>query len=161
MNLVLRDLYYNKLCASSILANRFHARLYKMGGIKVGAGVNICAHCFVGGKNLEIGNGTFINYNVWLNTAGGIKIGNNCNIAMNVSFITSTHEIGNKDRRAGKSLAQPIKVGNGCWIGANSVILPGVRIGDGVVIAAGAVVNADCDNNSIYAGVPAKKLRAL
>lgn len=115
----------------------------------------------MGNGNIEIGDGTFINYNVWMNTAARIKIGRNCNIAMRVSFITSTHEIGSVDRRAGQNVSKPITVGNGVWIGANAVILPGVTINDGCIVAAGAVVNRDCEPNSLYAGVPAVKVKSL
>ena len=52
--------------------------------------------------------------------------------------------------------AEPIVVGRDCWIAARAIVLPGVRIGDGSVIAAGAVVNRTCEPGSILAGVPAK-----
>ena len=63
--------------------------------------------------------------------------------------------------RAGKTIYKPIFIGNGCWIGANSIILPGVTIGDGCIIGAGSVVNKDCDSNCLYAGNPAKKIKTL
>ena len=62
---------------------------------------------------------------------------------------------------AGVEEYRKIQIGNGVWIGSNAVILPGVTIGDGVVIAAGSVVNRDCDANSFYAGTPAKYVRTL
>jgi maltose O-acetyltransferase len=76
-------------------------------------------------------------------------------------FCTSTHEIGSRERRGGKSISIPIKVGNGCWIGARSMILPGVTIGDGCIIAAGSVVTKDCEPNGLYAGTPAKRIKDL
>lgn len=91
-----------------------------------------------------------------------IIIGDNVNVAMRCTFITSTHEINQKnDRRAGKVVTRPIVVGNGVWIGANSVILPGVTVGDGTIVAAGSVIITDCEANAIYAGVPAKQIRSL
>ena len=54
---------------------------------------------------------------------------------------------------------KPIIVGDGCWIGANSLIMPGVTIGNGVVIAAGSVVTKDCESDCLYGGVPAKKIK--
>lgn len=161
MNIILRDIYFNKLCASCLIPNKLRKCLYKIAGIKIGKGVKICPHCFIGNGNVEIGENTFLNYNVWLNTASKIKIGSRCNIAMKVTFITSTHEIGDVNRRAGESVSSSINVGNGCWIGANSIILPGVNIGDGVIIAAGSVVNSDLTENCLYAGVPAKKIKEL
>lgn len=83
-------------------------------------------------------------------------------MAMNVIFCTHTHKIGGSGRRAvqGTEVA-PIKVGAGTWIGANVLILSGVEIGKGCVIAAGAVVNQDCEDNGMYCGVPANKIKDL
>lgn len=61
----------------------------------------------------------------------------------------------------GVSKTAPIRIEDGCWIGANVTILPGVTIKAGTVIAAGAVVIHDCDENALYGGVPAKKIRDL
>lgn len=80
---------------------------------------------------------------------------------MDCRFITGTHLIEDPSRRAGRYIAEPINIGNGCWIGAGVTILPGVTIGDGTVIGAGAVVTSNCENNSIYAGVPAKLIRRI
>jgi maltose O-acetyltransferase len=55
----------------------------------------------------------------------------------------------------------PVTIEDGCWIGANATVLPGVRIAGGTVIAAGAVVTRDCEPNSLYAGVPATRIKAL
>lgn len=82
-----------------------------------------------------------------------------CNIAYKVTFITSIHEIADRERRAGKPISEEITVGDGTWIGANVTILPGVNIGSGVIIAAGSVVVHDCEDNSIYAGNPAKLIK--
>ncbi len=108
---------------------------------------------------LSIGNGCFINYNVFFD--GKITIKDNCNIAYNVTFVNSNHEIGDAQRRAGKNYFTEIEVGSGTWIGANCVILPNVKIGDGVIIGAGSVVTKDCESNAIYAGNPAKLIRRL
>ena len=80
---------------------------------------------------------------------------------MNCSFITSTHVIGDETMRASEGISKPITIGNGCWIGSNSTVLPGVNIGNGTIIAAGSVVVHDCEENSLYAGVPAKKIKQL
>ena len=161
MNLILRDIYWNCICSSLIIPSRFRRFLYKMGGAKIGKGTFICPNCFVGNNNLTIGNNVFINYNVWFNTAGGINIGNNCNIAYDVKFVTSSHNIGSCERRASGSNDKSIVVGDGTWIGASTVILPGVIIGKGCVIGAGSVVTKSCDDNCLYVGNPAKLVRKL
>ncbi|MGI2292887.1 acyltransferase [Paenibacillus sp. GXUN7292] len=64
-------------------------------------------------------------------------------------------------KRAGESDRKPVTIGKGCWIGARATILPGVTVGDGCVIAAGAVVTKDCEPDSLYAGVPAIKIKSI
>lgn len=132
-----------------------------MGGVELEKGVTICPRCFVGNKYLSIGERTFINYNVWFNTAGEIDIGKYCNIGFGVTFITSTHEIESGYRRAGNSISKKIVIGDGTWIGAKSIILPGVKIGKGVIIGAGSVVTKDCEDNGVYAGNPARLIKKL
>jgi maltose O-acetyltransferase len=84
-----------------------------------------------------------------------IVIGPNCAIAPLVTFITGTHKIGSPTRRAGRGYSLPIEVGAGTWIGAGSLILPGVTIGRGCVIAGGSVVTKGIPANTLAAGVPA------
>ena len=88
-------------------------------------------------------------------------IGDRCDIGPGVEFVPGSHTIGNASRRAGFGTAKPIFVGNGCWLGAKSIILGGVKIGDGCVVAAGAVVIHDVPPNTLVAGVPARVKRQL
>lgn len=92
---------------------------------------------------------------------GSITIGNNCFIAMNCVLTTSTHEIGDSKRRAGNNRLLPIIIEDGCWLGTNVTVLPGVTIGRGCIIAAGAVVTKNCEPNGMYAGVPARRIKDL
>ena len=105
--------------------------------------------------------GAFINHNVFIDCREYVEIGEKTAIAFEVLICTSSHEVGDSFKRHGESKRSPVIIGNGCWIGARSVILPGVTIGDGCVIAAGAVVNKDCEPNGLYAGVPAKRIKEL
>lgn len=112
-----------------------------------------------------VGEGTFINYGCVFHTSfgrGTITIGRNCDIAPQVMFMCTTHEMGDSQRRASENMRyEPIVVGDGVWIGARTTILPGVHIGDGAVIAAGAVVTRDVAANTLVGGVPAKTIREL
>ena len=103
----------------------------------------------------------FANYECWFDLGADIVIGNKCNIAMKVTFMNSDHDVTDSERRAVMYHPKPIIVGDGCWIGANSLIMPGVTIGNGVVIAAGSVVTKDCESDCLYGGVPAKKIKEL
>lgn len=88
-------------------------------------------------------------------------IGNNVGIGPNTIFMTDTHELGNEKKRVGRHVTKNIIVEDGCWIGANVVILGGVTIGAGSVIAAGSVVATDVKPNSLVVGDRAKEIRTL
>lgn len=116
---------------------------------------------FYGGRNITIGRGSFLNHNVFLDSAAQIVIGANCHFGMGVLVATSSHHIGPADKRAGDGFALPVVIGDGVWVGARATILPGVTIGPGCVIASGAVVVNNCEPDGVYAGVPAKRVREL
>ncbi|WP_370557055.1 transferase [Edwardsiella tarda] len=125
--------------------------------------------CFCGGGGVY-GNGqVIIGDNTWLSPGCVIfshkdiviNIGSQCDFGPLVKLIPGSHKIGDRYRRAGEGIALPISIGNGCWIGANSLILGGVTIGNGVVVAAGSVVTRDIPDNTLVAGVPAIIKREL
>ncbi len=134
--------------------------LLRLSGMRV-ATRSIREACYFGGSDVIIGRGTRINRGCFFDTSSPIRIGERCSIGMETMFVTSTHAIADHDRRAGTSTPQPIEIGDGCWIGARATILPGVTVGDGAVIAAGAVVACDCEEDTLYAGVPARAVRKL
>ena len=74
----------------------------------------------------------------------------------NVSIMAATHETEVQSRRDNVEYAKPVVIGDDCWIGGHTVILPGVTIGQGCTIAAGAVVTKDVPAQAIVGGVPAK-----
>jgi maltose O-acetyltransferase len=155
-----RDFFINWLAASPLLVNLVRASLMRLYGIQTST-QGIRPGCYFAGRDIVIGADTFVNYRCFFDGSAPIRIGKNCGIAMEVLFCTSTHIMRPASKRAGRVNPQPITVGNGCWIGARSVILPGVTIGDGCVTAAGGVVNKDCAPNGMYSGVPARRNREL
>lgn len=160
---VIKEFLLNVVASGVICHRRVRNTIYRWYGIEQSQDCEIKSGCYIGnGKGvLKIGRGTFINYNCWFDLGNNITIGKNCNIAMNVTFLNSTHEVGSSEKRAGKYTPMPITVGDGCWIGANSLIMPGVTIGNGVIIAAGSVVTKSCNNNCLYGGIPAQKIKEL
>jgi acetyltransferase-like isoleucine patch superfamily enzyme len=94
-------------------------------------------------------------------TDATITIGERCDIGAGVTFIPGGHAIGSSERRAGAGFAKPIEIGDGTWIGAHSVILGGVRVGAGCIVAAGSVVTRNLPDNTLAAGVPAIVKRQL
>jgi len=88
----------------------------------------------------------------------GIRIGKNCWFGPNLSIISSNHDLNDYRKH---SDAPPIVIGDNCWLGAGCIILPGVELGDHVVVAAGAVVTKSFASNCVVGGVPARKLKDL
>ena len=111
------------------------------------------------GKNLVIGKNVFINSGCKVQDQGGIEIGDGTLIGHNVVLATLNHALA--PERRGDLIPRPIRIGKNVWIGSNAVILPGVTIGDGAVIAAGAAVTKDVPENSVVGGVPARVLRTI
>ncbi|NGP28674.1 acyltransferase [Rhodococcus aetherivorans] len=155
-----RDLVLNFLVASPIVPRPARWLLLRAIGMDIERSI-ISSGVWFGSRRVSIGTGTFVNYGCRFNTSARIKIGRNCDIGMDVLFVTSTHDIGRTNRRAGRPIAKSISIGNGVWIGARSVLLPGVVIGDGSIVAAGAVVTANVPANTVVAGVPARPMRNL
>jgi maltose O-acetyltransferase len=113
------------------------------------------------GTNIHIEHGCSLGRQVFLDGAASIHIGKGSGIGPQAMVLTTSHAIGPAVNRAGPTLRQPVRIGQGCWIGARSILLGGVTIGDGCIIAAGSVVIADCAPNGLYAGVPAVRKRDL
>ena len=156
-----RDFYVNCLASSPLVSSRVRRLLYRSYGVNVGRWTTIAPHCFVGNRFIAIGERTFLNYGCFLDNLGSISIGSDCSIGMEVMLCTSTHEVGSGSKRAGDAFGKPIVIGDGCWIGTRAIILPGVTIGSGVIIGAGAVVTKDCEPDGVYYGNPARLIRKL
>ena len=113
------------------------------------------------GKNIHVGEDFLSNYNVTILDIAEVRIGDYCMIGLNTLITTVGHPISPKGRRERKPQGMPINIGNDVWIGDNCRILPGVTIGNNVVIAAGAVVTKDVSDNSVVGGVPAKVIKQI
>lgn len=113
------------------------------------------------GFNIEVGKNFFANYNCTILDVGKVIIGDNCQMAPNVAIYTAGHPVHPDSRNSMYEYGIPVTIGNNCWIGGNSVICPGVHIGDNVVIGAGSVVTKDIPSWSIAAGNPCKVIRKI
>lgn len=111
------------------------------------------------GKNITIGKNVFINACCHFQDQGGITLGDGCLIGHNVVFATLNHGFAPADRAS--LYPAPIVLGKNVWIGSNSTLLQGIRIGDNAVIGAGSVVTKDVPANTIVGGVPARILRQI
>ena len=113
------------------------------------------------GKNIYIGDNFTGNFNLTILDVKEVYIGNDVMIGPNSTITTVGHPLTPKGRREHLAQASEIRIGNDVWLGANVTVLPGVTIGNNVVIGAGAVVNRDIPDNSLAVGVPAKVIKEI
>lgn len=141
----------------------FKRKMLGWAGAKIGNNVRICSSArIIGSGSLEIGDNTWIGPETFISASSIIKIGANCDISPRVFIGDGTHEITpDRDRMADIETCRPIAIGDGCWICANSTILPGVTIGEKCVVASGAVVTHNFENQLLLAGVPATIKKVL
>ena len=117
-------------------------------------------HCDYG-YNIEVGENFFANYNFTVLDVGPVRIGDNAQIAPNVSIYTAGHPVHPDSRNSGYEYGIGITIGDNVWIGGNACILPGVTIGNNVVIGAGSVVTRDLPDNVIAVGNPCRVVRQI
>lgn len=131
-------------------------------GAKVGRGVVFYPGVWiVPGRNLVIGDDVDLAKDVLITSGGGVRIGDRSLVGYRVQILSSNHQIppiGIPFPVSGKEYAA-VHIDCDVWIGANSIVLPGVTIGQGAVIAAGSVVTRDIPANAIAAGVPCRVMR--
>ena len=135
-------------------------RLLNSIGYKIGNGTCIVGPIECTGQ-LTIGSDCWIGKNLKVNGNGSVVIGNNCDIAPEVTFQTGGHEIGGASRRAGDGIICSQRVGDGVWIGGRTTIIGNTTIGDSSVVAGCACVVHDVESNVLVGGVPAKVIRRL
>lgn len=113
------------------------------------------------GSHIEVGKNFFANYNCTIIDVAKVVIGDNCQIAPNVSIYTAGHPVHPVSRNSLYEYGIGITIGDNVWIGGNTVILPGVHIGNNTVIGAGSVVTKDIPDWVIAAGNPCKVIRRI
>lgn len=138
-------------CHLTMLANSV---LSISGSVTLHRGTNIVLH---DGAHLSIGNQTYLN-GASVDCSQEVTIGEYCAIAEGVKIMDNSFHPITKNGITKPSIA-PVRIGNKVWIATNAIILPGVAIGDGAIVAAGAVVNKNVPARSIVAGVPAKVVK--
>lgn len=148
------------------LNNQFHEPeeirqlLSELWGIEVPESVGMFPPFYTDfGKNTTVGERTFLNAGCKFQDQGGISIGDDCLIGHNATLCTINHAQ-DPDRR-GDMEFHPIRIENKVWLGANVTVLPGVTIGEGAIVAAGAVVTKDVAARTVVGGVPAKLIKRI
>jgi len=148
------------------IGNRLRAQLLRWCGLHIGAGTTVAgALTITGGRrashNLHIGRHCFINVGCVFDASARIEIGDGVALGQQVLITTNSHDANHPDRRAGALVPQPIRVGSGAWIAARAVLLPGVAVGDGAVVTAGAVVTRSVPAHTMAGGIPARHIKDL
>ncbi len=125
-----------------------------------GAFINPPFYCDYG-FNIEVGKNFFANYNCTILDVAKVKIGDYCQLAPNVAIYTAGHPLHPDSRNSDYEYGIEVTIGDNCWIGGNTVICPGVHIGNNVVIGAGSVVTKDIPDWSVAAGNPCRVIRKI
>lgn len=139
---------------------------WRAAGLRVGERSRLMGALHLTGRarwqdNLTIGADTLITGPLSIDLEAPVHIGDRVRMGHDVLLLTVDHRIGKTEYRCGDSFARPISIGDGAWLGSRVVVLPGVSIGKGAVVAAGAVVTRDVPADTLVAGVPARVLRTL
>lgn len=118
-------------------------------------------HASFGGKHVHFGNNIYANFNLTCVDDTHIYVGDYTKFGPNVTLATAAHPILPSLRKKFYQYNMPIHIGKNCWIGSGAIILPGVTIGDNVVVGAGSIVTKDLPSNVVAVGNPCKIMREI
>ncbi|EGC40156.1 hypothetical protein DICPUDRAFT_52190 [Dictyostelium purpureum] len=114
------------------------------------------------GYNIHVGENFYANFGAVFLDVCPIRIGKNCMLASNVQLLTAAHPLDPYERcDKGIEFGKPITLGDNCWLGGGVIIIPGVTLGNNVVVGAGAVVTKSFGDNVVLAGNPAKVIKTI
>lgn len=129
-------------------------------GTSDGAVINPPFYCDYG-SHIHTGKNFFANYNCTIIDVAKVIIGDNCQMAPNVAIYTAGHPVHPDSRNTAWEYGKEVRIGDNVWIGGNTVICPGVTVGDCCVIGAGSVVTKDIPAWTIAAGNPCRVIREI
>jgi maltose O-acetyltransferase len=145
---------------------RVRTRLLRACGVRIGRGTLVNGSVRFHGprgaiRRLHIGEKCFFTAPLFFDLTGEIRIGNLVVIGHHVQLITASHDIGPAECRCYTLRPGAVVIEDGCWIGARAMVMPGVTVGRGSVVAAGSLVRSDVPPCTLVAGVPARPIRTL
>ncbi|MCH4091336.1 acyltransferase [Acetobacter sp.] len=163
-NILTRHL--RRLClagmGSELVPAFLRIRLLNALGASLDPSACIWPGCRMRSTRLEMGRESFINVGFFFDGTARLKIGSHVRIGQFFSAVTGTHEIGPAEQRCTiEAVLGDVVIEDGCWIGVNVTVLPGVTIAKGCVIGAGSLVTASTEPNGVYVGSPARRIRDL
>ena len=118
-------------------------------------------HANWGGRHVHFGNLVYANFNLTMVDDTHIYVGDYTMFGPNVTVATAGHPIMSELREKAYQYNFPVRIGRNCWIGAGALIMPGITIGDNVVVGAGSVVTKDLPSNVVAVGNPCRILREI
>ena len=143
-------------CVGYIPFHSVRLFFYSLAGMNIGSSSRIHMWArFYEPKNIRVGEGTILGDHVFLDGRAPLTIGNHTSIASEVLIYNSEHDIEDENFSARE---EAVSIGDYVFIGPRAIILPGVTIGDGAIVAAGAVVTKNVEPHSVVGGVPAKPI---
>jgi maltose O-acetyltransferase len=113
------------------------------------------------GYHISVGARTFINYGAVVLDGAKVMIGDDVQVGPSVQLLTALHPLDANDRRRGVETAAPVTIGDGAWLAAGVIVLPGVSIGADVVVGAGSVVTNDLPPGHLCFGNPCRVIREI
>lgn len=148
------------------MGTRLRTRILRLAGFSIGKGTLFFGTPILSGtgnisERLSMGRDCLISWGVYLDLQGNVTIGDRVGLSPQIAIITSSHSVGSPNKRVGELQALPVTVKDGVWLGTRCMVLPGVTIHEGAVVAAGAVVTKDVPANTIVGGVPARIIKKM
>lgn len=113
------------------------------------------------GYNIHVGDDFYANYHLTLLDTCPITIGNHCYFGPDVGLYTPVHPLDPDQRKADVEMGKPITIGDNCWLGGHVTVLPGVTLGENVVVGAGSVVTKSFGDNVVIVGNPARVIKTV
>jgi maltose O-acetyltransferase len=148
------------------VASRLRTSVLRMVGFRIGPGTMFFGNPVVTGDGdilarFSIGEECLVSWGCYLDLNDRITVGSRVGFSPEVAVVTSAHDTGSPDNRVGPLGGKPVVIHDGVWLGARCMIMPGVTIHEGAVVAAGAVVTKDVPAHAVVGGVPARIIQSL
>src|SRR6187431_2486687 len=145
---------------------RLRTELLRRAGMKIGRSSHVQGPIRITGEGnpceaISIGTYTLISGSLHCDIGAPLTIGSRVRIGHDVSLLTVDHRVGPEEMRSGERKFGAIDIGDGAWLASRVVVLPGIRIGAGAIVAGGSVVTRDVPPNTLNVGVPARVVRDL
>lgn len=152
---VVWNAWVNGVAAWPIWPGRVRRHMLNLAGLDIHTN-GVSAHCRFTNADVHIGRYTYVNEGFFADAHGGIWIGERCAFGPRVMVISSTHIVGSGRQRCGPHDARRVVIDDGTAVGGGAAVHAGVKLGKGVLVAAGAVVMRSIRANALVAGVPGK-----